>query len=442
MSILAINGGESVRKNLFPNQINIGKEETEAVNKVLESKSLSAFRGTWRHEAPGFWGGEQVQAVEKEWSEYFNTQHSISVNSCTSALQIACGAAGIGPGDEVIVSPWSMCCSATAPMIWNGTPIFADLDPENFCLSPKSVKNKITKRTKAIIYVDLFGTVGRIQEIMAIAKEHNLIVIEDAAQAIGSKYEDQWAGTIGDIGCFSFTQGKHLTCGEGGMIITDNLDLAMRCRLIKNHAEAVIDDMGKGDITKYAKILKYNMLGFNMRMTEIQAAIIREQLKKLKGFVETRRDIAYYLNEKLSEIPPIKLPTYPYECTNSFYVQPFIWDTKKAEGVSRNNYIVAVSAELTGEIGRPDRKMLTCGYVAPLYRMPLFQNKRLYKKTISPFIPDLEYAACNHPKVEKLWREEIFISLLPNLPLNKTDLEDIVEAFVKVWEYRDEISGN
>lgn len=439
MNKLAINGGEPIRKIPFPDQLTIGEEEKKAVQKVMENRILSAFRGSWLHSIPGFWGGVQIQSLEGEWRDYFKVDHAISVNSCTSALQIACGAIGIQPGDEVIVTPWSMSCSATAPMVWNGTPVFADIEKEYFCLDPKSVEEKITKRTKAIIYVDLFGSCGRISEIMEIARKHDLYVIEDAAQAIGSKYKEQYAGTVGHIGCYSFTQGKHLTCGEGGMIVTNNLDLSIRCQLIRNHAEASIHGMGKEDITHYFDTIKYNMLGFNMRMTEIQAAIIREQLKKLRSYVQTRTDNTYTLNDSLSYIPPIQVCLPEGWCTHSYYCQSFLWDANKAEGLHRDKFIKAVKAELKGEESRPDRPLLNCGYIVPLYRFPLFQNKRLYRTTISPFFEDIDYVPSNYPNVESLWKDELFLNLYQNLPLSSNDLEDINNAFWKVWDNRREI---
>jgi perosamine synthetase len=436
MSELAINGGEPIRKVPFPDQLTIGEEEKKAVQEVMNSGSLSAFRGNWMHTIPGFWGGEQIQGLEKEWNKYFNVQHSISVNSCTSALQIACGAVGIQPGDEVIVTPWSMSCSATAPMVWQGTPVFADIEKEYFCLDPKSVEEKITERTKAIIYVDLFGSCGRISEIMDIAKKHNLYVIEDAAQAIGSKSNNKYAGTIGHIGCYSFTQGKHLTCGEGGMIGTDDIELAMRCQLIRNHAESAIHGMGKEDITNYSDTIKYNMLGFNMRMTEIQAAIIREQLKKLRAYTQLRVDNVYFINDALIDIDPITVCDPEFNCTHSYYTQPLLWDANKADGLHRNKFIEAVKAELKGEKNRPDKPMLNCGYITPLYRFPLFQNKVMYKSTISPFFEHIDYIPSNYPNVESLWENELFLSLYQNLPLSGYDLKDITDAFWKVWENR------
>ena len=207
MSKLAINGGLPIRQGLLPKQITIDKEEKEAVQQVMDKELLSGFRG---NSSPAFYGGEKIQELENNFKKYFKTIYAYSCNSCTSALQIACDAIGLQPGDEVIVTPWSMSCSATAPMIWGAIPIFADIEYDYFCLDPKLIEQKITDRTKAIIIVDLFGQSYDVEAVNGIANKYGLVVIEDAAQAIGSYYKNRLAGTFGTIGTFSFTQGKHL----------------------------------------------------------------------------------------------------------------------------------------------------------------------------------------------------------------------------------------
>ena len=167
----------------FPRQENYSVDEINAINEfLLAGKSLSSYRGNW---GPAFMGGEKVKKFEREWTNYFGGCHSLSVNSCTSALIIACGAIGLQPGDEVIVTPWSMSCSATAPMWWGAVPVFADIEPGGFCLDPESIKNVITDKTKAIIVVDLFGQPFAAAQIREIAEKNNLFIIEDAANLPG-----------------------------------------------------------------------------------------------------------------------------------------------------------------------------------------------------------------------------------------------------------------
>ncbi len=412
---LALFGGEKIKEKLFPQQITIGREEKDAVNRVLKSGRLSAYRGSW---GDNFYGGHEVQNFEREFAKRFDVKYATAVNSCTSALQVACGAIGLQPGDEVIVSPFSMSCSATAPLMWGATPVFADIEQDYFCLAPESVRKKITKKTKAIIVVDLFGQPCDWDALNEIAKEYGLYIIEDAAQAIGSTHNGKAAGTLGDIGCFSFTQGKHLTAGEGGMIVTNDPLLSFECQLIRNHAEAVLNDMN--DPTYH---YLQNMIGYNMRMTEIQAAILREQLKKLDNFVNKRQINAELLYREICKIPYITPAKIRDKCTHSYYVQAFLFDEDKA-GISRDKFINAVKAELTEEKGRLDKGVpIGCGYIKPLYRMPLFKNGAHYALD--------NKKAVYEPVVERLWRKELFITTLQGLPLTIVDRNDIVNAFYK-----------
>lgn len=425
MGKLAINGGIPVRQGLLPKQITIGIEEKQAVNKVLERELLSGFRG---NSSPAFYGGEFVKELEYLFSKKHNILYTYSCNSCTSALQITCGAIGLQPGDEVIVTPWSMTCSATAPMIWGAIPVFADIEYDYFCLNPESIEEKITERTKAIIVVDLFGQPYNVEKINQIANKYNLFVIEDAAQAIGSTYNNKFAGTLGSAGCFSFTQGKHLTAGEGGMFITHNPLIARNFSLIRNHAEAVISDLNTD------MIQELNMIGFNMRLTEIQAAILIEQFAKLDHFIKTRQENAFYFANELEKISCIKSARIRPNCTHSVYVQAFFYNQELAKGIHRDDFIRAVKAELQPQQGRVDKGVpIGCGYIQPLYRMPLFQNNMHWS------IKNKLYPIKEFPIVEKLWEDELFVTTLPGLDLNNNDRQDIVDAFNKVVENLDEI---
>ena len=182
MKQLAINGGPKVRTELFPSQNTFDNYELIAAMKTINTGRLSNYRANWTED---FYGGPRIKELEKNWSNKFGSKYSIAVNSATSGLIAACGAIGLQPGDEVIVTPWSMTCSATAPMIFGALPVFADIEEDYFCLDPEDVKRKITKKTKAIIIVSLFGQPYN-QKINDIAKEHDLYVIEDAAQAPGA----------------------------------------------------------------------------------------------------------------------------------------------------------------------------------------------------------------------------------------------------------------
>lgn len=453
MNKLAINGGTSVRVKPFPSQITTGEEEAQAAAAVIRSGRLSHFRGSWNE---NFYGGKQIKALEKEWAEKFCVKHAISVNSCTSGLMVACGAIGLSPGDEVIVTPWSMSCSATAPLWWNAIPVFADIEYDYYCLDPDGVEERITERTKAIIVVDLFGQPYS-YEINKIAKKHGLIIIEDAAQAIGShlygkdtpdRNETIAAGTLGDIGIYSLTHGKHLTSGEGGVIVTNNSYLAFRCQLIRNHAEAVINDLAYPNTDENGGLYIYptrNMLGFNVRMTEVEASIARCQLQKLDGFIEAKRRNVKALNNALADIPAIMPSPIRNNCTHSYYVQSFKWDAEVA-GVHRDKYIEAVKAELTPEEGRESEGVpIGCGYIKPLNLFPLFQNECLYGGTSYPFnLAPRGNMAENYiqgscPVAEKLWKDGLFLWRLHSLPLTDQDIDHVKQAFFKVWENREEL---
>lgn len=422
-----------MRKKPFPAYKTIGEEEKKAVNRILDSGILSRYLGCWE---PDFYGGPEAQAFEKEWAEYFGVKHAIAVNSCTSGLQCAIGAAGIGPGDEVIVSPFTMCASATAPLWYGGVPVFADIEEEYFCLSPKSIKERITKHTKAIVVVDIFGQPYDADAVNAVAREYNLIVIEDCAQAPGAKYKGRYAGTLGDIGVYSLNYHKHIHTGEGGVVVTDNDELAERLRLIRNHAEAVVEDKGVKNLV--------NMVGFNFRLTEIQAAIGREQLKKLEKLVEERVGNCEYLAEKISKIPGISGPKTREGATHVYYDHAFLFD-EKIIGAGRDKFIEAVAAELPFvELRETEGKQIGCGYVKPIYLMPLFQNKIAIGKNNYPFgrkyySGSVDYGKGICPVAERMHEKELFSHEYMRPPMSKEDLDDAAAAFEKVYEYRQEL---
>lgn len=423
---LAINGGKPVREKLFPAYRTIGEEEKKAVCEVIDSGILSRFLGCWHDD---FYGGPQVREMEKEWAEYFGAKHAISVNSCTSGLYCAVAAGGVEPGDEVIVSPYTMSASATAALVNNAIPVFADIEEDCYCIDPESVKKKITPKTKAIVAVDIFGLPYDADAINQIAKEHNLCVIEDTAQAPGAKNRGKFAGTLGDMGVFSLNYHKHIHSGEGGVITTDSDELAEKLQLVRNHAEVVVGDKGTKDIV--------NMVGFNYRMTEMEAAVSRCQLKKLDSLLSKRQENCAYLSEKLGEIPAIEAPKIREGCTHAFYMQPFKFSEEIA-GVSREVYINAVKAELApSELREAEGVLIGCGYVKPLYLEPIYQKRIAYGSKGFPFNlaeSELDYSKGICPVTERMHEKELFAHDLMHSAMSEEDLEDVVAAFVKVWE--------
>lgn len=428
MSKLAINGGEKVRNKLFPAYRVIGKEEEEAASAVVRSGVLSKYLGCWEDD---FYGGTQVRSLEYEWAEYFGAKNAIAVNSATSALYCAMGAIGLCPGDEVIVSPYTMCASATAPLIYGGIPAFADIERDYYCLDPDSVLDKITDKTKAIIVVNIFGQPHNADRIREIAKEHNLFVIEDNAQGPGAQYDGKYAGTLGDIGVFSLNYHKHIHCGEGGIAVTDDDELAERIRMIRNHAEAVVENKG------YTNLI--NMVGFNLRMTEIEAAIARQQLKKLKGLVDERIANVQYLSDKLSQIPCIGTTAVREKATHVYYMHPLSYKREKMQ-ISREKYVDAVKAELMEtELRESEGVRVEAGYCKPLYLQPLYQKKTAFGEKGYPFsLSNVSYDKGLCPNCERI-EDSIILHDLMRPGMNKADLDDVFYAFEKVYEYRKEL---
>ncbi len=429
---LAINGGNKLRTTPFPAYNTIGIEEEEAVLRVLRSGKLSTYLGTWHDD---FYGGPEVRALEREWGEYFSVKHAISVNSATSGLYAAVGACGISPGDEIIVSAYTMSASATAALVYGAIPVFADIEEEYYCLDVKSIESKITAKTKAIIVVDLFGQPYERNAINALAQKHNLYVIEDAAQAPGAMLDGKFAGTLGDIGIYSLNYHKHIHSGEGGIIVTNDDTLAHKLRLIRNHAEAVLSAKGIEDKSELI-----NMVGFNYRMTEIEAAIARCQLKKLPNLLTQRLANTLYLNEKLAKIPCIFPTKIRPNSKHAFYVHPLQFDAKIA-GMHRNHFIDAVKAELPPTLLREESAVLLgYGYVKPLYLQPLYQERIAFGRDGYPFtLSNVTYPQGLCPITEDMHYNRLVTHEFMRPGMTKSDMDDVVNAFIKVWENREEL---
>lgn len=424
MSKLAILGGNKIRTKLFPAYNTIDKNEEEAVLKVLRSGKLSQFLGCWHDD---FYGGEYVNKLENEWAKYFGVKHAISVNSATSALYAAIGAIGLEPGEEVIVSPYTMAASATAPLIYNGIPVFADIDEKTFIIDPKSIEKHITRKTRAIIVVDIFGHPYDADVINKIAKDNKLFVIEDCAQAPGAKYKGKFAGTLGDIGIFSLNYHKHIHCGEGGILVTDNDELAERLRLIRNHAEAVVEAKGVKRLD--------NMMGFNFRMTELEAAVAGEQLKKLNSLLLRRRENVKYIEEQLSKYDFLEMPKVMEGCEHSYYVHGIKYNEKKI-GIARDVFVNAVKAELTSfELRETEGVKFNSGYIKPLYLLPMFKQRMGYGKKHYPFKlrPEREYFKGLCPVVEDMYENKMIIHEMMVPSMNKEDMDDFIAAIDKVY---------
>jgi len=415
---LALFGGPKTITAPFRPYNPIGVEEVEAAKAVVESGILSQFVGAW---GPDFYGGPKVKEFERNCEAFFGVKHAVTVNSATSGLIAAIGAIGIEPGDEVIVSPWTMCASATAILHWNAIPVFADIEPETFCIDPASIEANITPYTKAILAVDIMGQSANIDAIMAIAARHGLRLISDTAQAPGALYKGRYAGTLAHLGIYSLNYHKHIHTGEGGILVTNDDEIAERLHLIRNHAEAVVESKGVIDLR--------NMIGFNFRLGEIECAIGIEQLKKLKRCVASRQHAAARLTQGLRGLKGLRAPVTRQECTHVYYFYPMVLDTDLL-GVSKERVLEALKAEgVTG---------LSTSF-ANVHLLPMYQQKMAYGSKGFPWTSDICKREVNYRKgicpVAEQLQDKSYMGLFMCMhDLPESDVDLMVSAFHKVWD--------
>ena len=414
---LALLGGPKLINKTFSRYNPIGREEVEAAKKVVESGVLSQFLGCWD---PDFFGGPKVQEFERQCESYFGVKHAVTFNSWTSGLVAAVGAIGIEPGDEVIVSPWTMAASATAILHWNAIPVFADIETDTFCLDPDSVERNISPYTKAIMSVDIAGHSADMDALRKIADKHKLKIISDTAQAPAALYKGKYAGTLADIGGYSLNYHKHIHTGEGGIAVTDDDDLADRLRLIRNHAEVVVGDKGVTNLS--------NMIGFNLRLGEIECAIGIEQLKKLKTMVESRQRIARKLDQGLSGLKGLRIPAVKPDCSHVYYVYSMTLDTQVL-GVSRETLHKALTAE-----GVP---ALAARY-ENVHLLPMYQKKIAYGTKGFPWTSDIchrdiDYSKGICPVAERLHADSFLGFGVCSHEFRDDEVDLVIKAFHKVW---------
>jgi perosamine synthetase len=352
----------------------IGEEEISAVTDVMRSGNIAE--------------GQKVKDFETAFAEYIGTSNAVAVNSGTAALHVALLAHKIGYGDEVITTPFTFIATSNSILFTGARPVFADIDERTFNIDPESINERITSRTKAIIPVHLYGQAADMKSIMDIARDNELIVIEDACQAHGAVYDGKKVGSFG-TGTFSFYPTKNMTTGEGGMITTDDKDIAERAKMIRSH----------GSKQRYF----HEMLGYNLRMTDISAALGLVQLQKLDDFNEARIGNARYLNERLSGINGLRVPFTEKSGKSIFHQYTLRLNSSK---VSRDE-IAAFLAE----------KGIGTGiyYPLPIHRQPFYQEMG-YNDSL--------------PVSEKAASEVLSLPVHP--AINVTDLNTITDAIHEI----------
>jgi dTDP-4-amino-4,6-dideoxygalactose transaminase len=332
--------------------------------------------------------------LEAAFCKRFNTRYAIAMNSATSCLFGTIQALGIGAGDEVIVTPWTMSASVACVLSTGATPVFADIEPVTFGLDPQSVAERIGSKTRAIITVDLFGCPARWAPLRDLAQTFGLTLIEDAAQAPGALYSNQHAGTLGEVGIFSLNYHKTIQCGEGGVAVTNDPALAEKLCDYRNHGE-----------------VRGGKVGGNYRLGEIEAAIATVQLGRLDELTDPRIWNARRLSEGLAGFEGVHVPAVPDTVKHVFYLYP-IRIKEPLPG------LCAIALRREGvQIDR---------YVKPLYRLPAFRLEA------GPRIRD------RYPVVEQAYRE-VHVTPLIHAGITEDDIDDIISAFQKVWSHRSEL---
>jgi UDP-4-amino-4,6-dideoxy-N-acetyl-beta-L-altrosamine transaminase len=369
----------------------LDEEDIEAVVEVLRSDYLTT--------------GPKVAEFERSFAKYVGARYAVAVSNGTAALHAACFAAGIHEGDEVITTPITFAASANCVLYSGGTPVFADIDPKTYNISPADIKKKITNKTKAIIPVHFTGQPCDMDEIGKIAKEYNLHVIEDAAHAVGADYKGRKIGSISDLTTFSFHPVKHITTGEGGMITTNNEKLYERLLLFRSHGIS----RDQAQLYKCEGPWYYEQLelGYNYRLTDIQAALGLSQLKKSDKFLARRREIAAIYTEAFQENDLIITPWQQDGCNSSWHLYVISLRLEKMQR-SRKEIFEALLSEKIG---------VNAHYI-PVYKHPYYQANG-YK--------DIKCA-----QSEKFYDSLITLPLFPKM--SDKDIQDVIQAVKKVLE--------
>ena len=403
---LAIHGGPKTKETPFGTGKRFGVEEVKELVEALEQNTLF------------YHFGNKVKTFLQNFNELYGVKYSVAASSGTAAIHVALGAAGVTVGDEVITSPITDQGTLIGILYQNAIPVFADLDPHTYNLDPASVEARITERTKAIVAVHLAGNPCDMDAIMEIARRHNLKVIEDCAQSYMTRYKGRLVGTIGDYGCFSTNDFKHISTGDGGMV-TVNSGKEEDFYRVHAFADKNFRRFGQ-DVMK-----DVHTLAPNYRMTELQGAVGIAQLKKLPWICERRTELGHKITAGLQSIPGI----YPHQvndgdtCTYWFYMMRLNEDEL---GCTRREFSEALAAE-----GIPNMQ----GYIPQVvYMQPMFQQRSAYLNSEFPFsLTDMKYEQGYCPNAELILQTALRLSV--NEFFTDQDAEDMVTAIRKVAKY-------
>ena len=395
MERLAINGGYPVRENkIFYGKQWIDEDDISAVSEVLRGPYITC--------------GPHVEKLETELVKYTGAKYAVAVSNGTAALHCACIAAGIAPGDEVIVTPLTFVASANCILYCGGKPVFADINPDTYNIDPASIESLVTEKTKAVIAVDFTGQVVEIEKIRKICDKYKLVFIEDAAHAIGSKYNDIHVGNLADMTCFSFHPVKTITGGEGGAITTNSGEFYKK--LVLAHTHGIVHDKNMMEEASHEGPWYYEQitLGYNYRITDFQAALIVSQMKKLEAFIKRRKEIVSIYNEALKNEQGLIIQKEIRQADTCRHLYIIRLDLKKMN-CTRRQFFDAMSAE---------NVQCQIHYI-PIYWFPYYQHLG-YKKGICP-------------KAEEVYKGIMSIPLYPKM--TDQDVEDVIRAVRKVLNY-------
>lgn len=366
----------------------IDEDDIQAVVEVLRSDYLTT--------------GPKIAEFEQAFAAYVGARYAVAVSNGTAALHAATFVAGISPGDEVITTPITFAASANCVLYQGGRPVFADIDPQTYNIDPAEIRKQLTPKTKAIIPVHFSGQPVALEAIQAIARENGLVIIEDAAHALGAKYQDRYIGGLSDLTIFSFHPVKHITTGEGGMVITNDPEYYQKLLFFRNHG--ITRDKGLLLQEEGDWYYEQQTLGFNYRMTDFQAALGLSQLKKLERFLKRRRELASIYNHALRGITGVILPYQAPGADSSWHL--YVIQIKAEAGKGRRELYDALKMANIG---------VNVHYI-PVYWHPYYQK--------------LDYRKGLCPQAEAYYQQAITLPLFPGM--TDQDALDVVAILKKI----------